>query len=1170
MDDIQLDHLAHEFVELLRHGERPKIEDYARRHPELADEIHDLFPLLISMEGQLEPSESAAPSLSPSGYGQLPEKLADYRILGEAGRGGMGVVYEAIQESLGRRVALKVLPAHHLSDPRQVERFRREARAVARLHHTNIVPVFDVGETEGFHYYSMQFIEGRPLNELLSGATIDPAVDAPGESVRAGRPSRLSEALRSSLRAQHYRQVAMIGRQAADALAYAHDQGVLHRDVKPANLLLDLHGIVWLMDFGLVRMEGLDELTAPGDLLGTLRYLPPERFEGQVDERGDIYSLGVTLYELLTSTPAFAASTRAGLVESILRCSPPPPRRSDPLIPRDLETVVLKAMAREPAQRYATADALRTDLENFLADRPVLARRTSLGQHAWRWCRRNKALASLIALALVLLTAIALISSLYSARLQDQLAGTRAAQHEARKQLFDSLLVQAHAAWNSGKAGQRFDALRALQTAKEIAAELQLPADARDRLRTETIGALCLPDLEIDLEVDAWPRDTLLVDFDPSFERYARADVEGNVTVHRVSDHRVLHQLPNPGPAMRVVPSVGLSFSPDGQFLQQRCYRDDGRQGSLRLWDLSAAEPRVVLDQLAGVVGGPCAYRADGRQLAAVTVDLPLSGPAAPDAPAWAHVYDTASGRECALPVAVDRTARLALCPTLPQLAVSDSTAVRILDLKAGTEANRWERPDTTQLAWSPDGRQLLAASDADRLIQRWDATRGQSLPPLEGHPRTDYWLTFNRRGDLIVSNDVSGDLRLWDAWSGRLLLRIPARGLTTMRFSADDRRFAATAGLIPKLRWLRMASGGELRRFPLDSPETQCFTRAALHPNGPIVATASRAGVVLWDVVRSERLAVIPGYRHPLSFTRDGTLITCNRLPEGVASWLVAADPEHPERLTVGASRQLVQENGENVVFRHWSTSADGRVIAMPNENRGANVFLMKSTDGSPTERYQKVVLGPQYDVRHTAVSPDGQWVVTGSLSFAGALSPEQVSVTIWESATGKRIKDLLAGPGDPCFSPDGAWLVVLSGEYSGGAALWRVGSWEPGTTIWPIAQPGGVTDVAFDPPRRLFAVQGNRIRLVNLDTGRIVAWLSVPEETSLAPQCFTPDGTRLIAIGQQSDQLYVWDLRAIRQQLAALGLDWDSPPFDPPQADALPAAFTVHVEMSSPHFGP
>ena len=193
--------------------------------------------------------------------------------------------------------------------------------------------------------------------------------------------------------------------------------------------------------------------------------------------------------------------------------------------------------------------------------------------------------------------------------------------------------------------------------------------------------------------------------------------------------------------------------------------------------------------------------------------------------------------------------------------------------------------------------------------------------------------------------------------------------------------------------------------------------------------------GVVLWDVVRSERLAVIPGYRHPLSFTRDGTLITCNRLPEGVASWLVAADPEHPERLTVGASRQLVQENGENVVFRHWSTSADGRVIAMPNENRGANVFLMKSTDGSPTERYQKVVLGPQYDVRHTAVSPDGQWVVTGSLSFAGAVSPEQVSVTIWESATGKRIKDLLAGPGDPCFSADGAWLVVLSGEYSGGA---------------------------------------------------------------------------------------------------------------------------------------
>ncbi|MGL4552478.1 MAG: serine/threonine-protein kinase, partial [Gemmataceae bacterium] len=325
-DTDRIDDLAEEFARRLRAGERPDVEDYAARHPGQADEVRAAL-LAVEMMERMKPRR------------ETPDRLGDYRIVREIGRGGMGVVYEADHEALGRRVAVKVLPG--LADEKTRERFRRESKAAARLHHTNIVPVFGVGERDGLCYYVMQLIPGRGLDRMLKDA-------APGDTVPLTPRLRASPAAGTPL--DDCREAARIGAQVADALAYAHGQGVLHRDIKPSNLLLDPDGTVWVTDFGVAKVTEGADLTGSGDIVGTLRYMPPERFSGVSDPRGDVYSLGITLIELMTGRPAFPDTTPQHLIHLITGTAPARPRAANPAIPADLETVLLKATARDPDQ----------------------------------------------------------------------------------------------------------------------------------------------------------------------------------------------------------------------------------------------------------------------------------------------------------------------------------------------------------------------------------------------------------------------------------------------------------------------------------------------------------------------------------------------------------------------------------------------------------------------------------------------------------------------------------------------------------------------------------------------------------------------------------------------------------------------------------------------------
>lgn len=484
--------LAEEFVNRHRRGEDPSLTEYIEKYPEWSVEIQDLFPTLLLMEEAKVDAGVTDSSYGVTLDGTRIERFGDYRILRKIGEGGMGIVFEAEQISLGRHVALKLLSHHSQLRPQQLARFHQESRAAARLHHTNIVPVFGVGEEHGLHYYVMQFISGLGLDEVLaelkrmheadrieygetvsmrgssawlarslftgefaapvfavspagedasratgeagSGGTttavLDLASDTTSVSFPGDRP--LSTVLRSN--GQYFRSVAQIGLQVAEAVAYAHEQGTLHRDIKPSNLILDNHGRIWVTDFGLAKIAEDRDLTQKGDIVGTLRYMAPERFKGDSGPACDVYGLGLTLYELIALRPAFEARERTQLIRQITEARIARLRQLRPETPNDLERIVMKAIQPEPEYRYQRAQALAIDLRNFLEDRPVSIKRALPSERIWKWCRRNPLVATLT-LAIVLLMVAITVGSIYSAR------RLRLEQAARSRELADKLLT---------------------------------------------------------------------------------------------------------------------------------------------------------------------------------------------------------------------------------------------------------------------------------------------------------------------------------------------------------------------------------------------------------------------------------------------------------------------------------------------------------------------------------------------------------------------------------------------------------------------------------------------------------------------------------------------------------------------------------------------------------
>ena len=423
--------LAEEFAERLRRGETPSIEEYVQRLPEHSSTIRKVFAPILAIERLSD--EQLAERQFESRTTRLTREhtqLGDFRIVRQVGRGGMGIVYEAIQQSLGRRVALKVLTPDIAGSVEQLRRFQLEAATFAKLHHTNIVPIYGIGEADGLHFYAMQFIDGVTLASAIaqlssSPSTVNSSIDAPIEHALAAKSGPA-----------YMKTIAQLGFDVASALEHAHEHGIVHRDIKPGNLMLE-GTTVWVTDFGIAKLTNETSHTKTGMLLGTLRYMAPEQFNGQADARSDIYSLGLTLYELLTLQPAFPDATHATLIKTKLDEARLRLRVFRPDVPRDLETIILKASACDAKERYHTAAALAEDLQRFLKDRPILARRASPAERFARWSRRNPTIAGLSLTVLAALGALASVFAIGNYRLQKTLGELQIA-----KQLADQNLLE--------------------------------------------------------------------------------------------------------------------------------------------------------------------------------------------------------------------------------------------------------------------------------------------------------------------------------------------------------------------------------------------------------------------------------------------------------------------------------------------------------------------------------------------------------------------------------------------------------------------------------------------------------------------------------------------------------------------------------------------------------
>src|SRR5262245_43797583 len=408
----------------LERGVAPDEQALLAANPELADELLPYLESLRMLDGATRDMRLPRPSVNGQrdDVDKSARQIGEYRIVREIGRGGMGIVYEAHQKSLNRRVALKILPFAAVLDQRQIARFRNEAQAAAQLHHPNIVPVFAVGQEQGVNYYAMQYIDGQSLEQAIRELRATEHRRATNSTKGHGEFNgstttllmRPGGALPSNQSLDHgdiFQTVARLGKQAAEALHHAHEHGIVHRDVKPSNLLIDGDGKLWVTDFGLARIQTDNGVTLTGDVVGTLRYMSPEQANGSglVDARTDVYSLGLTLYELITQTQAHPSDDRQTLIRQIINEEPTAPRKINPAVPIDLETIVLGAMARAPEERYSTAQALADDLGRFLEGKPTLARRPSIVDRLSKWARRHRSLVAVAAAALVLLTIVSAI-----------------------------------------------------------------------------------------------------------------------------------------------------------------------------------------------------------------------------------------------------------------------------------------------------------------------------------------------------------------------------------------------------------------------------------------------------------------------------------------------------------------------------------------------------------------------------------------------------------------------------------------------------------------------------------------------------------------------------------------------------------------------------------------
>ncbi len=897
-------------------------------------------------------------------------------------------------------------------------------------------------------------------------------------------------------------------------MEYAHRRGVLHRDIKPSNLLFDALGNVWVTDFGLAKLEAGDDLSQSRELVGTLRYMAPERFRGTSDRRGDIYSLGATLYELLALRPPFEETDQIRLMELIRNDAPTAPRRLDRKIPRDLETIVLKALARDPKDRFGSAGELADELRRFVEGRPIRSRPVSFVERFWRWCKRDPWLAGANIAAAILTTALAIVSTwaawVYRSQ-RDQIGSDyvliQQGETETRKNLFDALLASARATRYSRQVGHRFDALKSLERAQQIARELRLPRDRLDRLRDEAIACLALPDLKPTEWSISRPTGMDSITFDLTMTRYAMRFRDGTILVRLVADDQEIAKFQAQFDSECWI----FRFSPDGRYLATA----HSPGSALTVWDVDRRA--IALEDPRRIWRG-AGFSPDSRRIAVAHEDGELL------------VYDLATGRP-------DRrwpwnASRVAFRADGAQIAVIDNEPkpppCRILEGETGRLVRMFPlQAVADDVAWSPDG-SMLATPSFDFKIDLWDATSGTRRATLEGHDNSGLVASFHPAGTLLASDGFEGRLRLWDAILGQPVLSL--NGNSDTQFSRDGR---ILVWLDDKLTMHQVDPALSYRTSAHASDEPMDYANPSIRHDGRVLAVGSNRGAVLWDLARGTELTVLPiGNAWQVMFEPSGDLLTSGDI--GVQRWPVHLDRERG-KFQIGPPRPLTLPAGLGAIAEDRSS----RIVAKANSDYAYVATPLRT-----------IRVGPLDDCRSVAVSPDGQWLATGTHGRGAQ---------VWRIQDATKVAELpIDGGTGVSFSPDGKWLVAGNPQ----RRLWEVGTWREKR---PITDVGG----CFSPDSRLVvAVDRNQVlRLVELDTGRTLARLESPDLCSVAAVALSPDGSRLVVTTKDrpSPAVHVWDLRAIRKDLAGRGLDWDAPAYseDTPANPSAPPLPPLQVDF-------